>query len=702
MNAYRLKPNSIQKKLVQSFIAMLVLGTITIGIVSFMTARDALNQKGETILKNSVIQAIQLIEATRVQINSGFMTLERGQEYVKTALLGPRNANGTRNLHNHVDLGQNGYFIVYDTKGVEIMHPTLEGKNVWGVQDMGNNKNFLVQKQIAIALNGGGFCYYSWLLPHSNKVGKKISYSEYDPGWGWIVVATAYNQDFNKDARMILLYILTLTIATVGTVGLVGVRSVRKIVNPIFTIAEGLEKVGQGEYELIKQTGGEDEIAYLIEGYNGMIIALREARENIENKNRQLEYLAYYDELTGLHNRYGLNQYVNSRIRSNNVIGHLIQLDIAGLKVINSTMGFQQGDRVLKLIAQHYTTNHRGIKHIARTSSNEFTLWIENSQEETVKEIVNRFRDDVKSYVKAEASGAGIDFHMAMCAQETGDFDSLYEKTTMAMKIAKEKNDFTIHIYEEDMREQIENELLMSKHLSNAIMEEKILPHYQSKIDYRTMHCTGVEALARWCSEELGCISPGIFIPAIIRLNLTDQFTRYLLDRVLSDYPKLCTKYGEGITVSVNISPLSFLAPGFVEYVGKMLNKHKIAADRLILEITEDVLINDHRAVSTTIEGLHHIGVKISIDDFGTGYSSLNYLVNIDFDEMKIDKSFIHQMEKDPKAFQLLKIICDIAELHQYSLVAEGVETTAQLDLIKDTPLRIIQGYLFSKPEALD
>ena len=216
------------------------------------------------------------------------------------------------------------------------------------------------------------------------------------------------------------------------------------------------------------------------------------------------------------------------------------------------------------------------------------------------------------------------------------------------------------------------------------------------------MSCTGVEALARWFSEELGFISPGIFMPAISRLNLTDQFTRYLLDRVLSDYPKICSKYGEGISISVNISPISFLAPTFVEYVSSVLQKHDVLADRLILEITEDVLISDHRAVSETIAKLHSIGVKISIDDFGTGYSSLNYLVNIDFDEMKIDKSFIHQMEKDEKSFRLLKIICEIAELHDYSLVAEGVETTAQLDLIKGTPLRTIQGYLFSKPEPLD
>jgi EAL domain-containing protein (putative c-di-GMP-specific phosphodiesterase class I) len=270
------------------------------------------------------------------------------------------------------------------------------------------------------------------------------------------------------------------------------------------------------------------------------------------------------------------------------------------------------------------------------------------------------------------------------------------------MKVAKEKNDFIIHVYKDEMREQIENELMLSRHLSNAIQDREIVPYYQSKIDYRNMACTGVEALSRWFSKELGFIPPGIFIPAISKLNLTDRFTRYVLDRVLGDYRKICEKYGEGVTVSLNISPVSFLAPEFVEYVDSMLKKHKVLADRLILEITEDVLISDHRAVSKTITELHRIGVKISIDDFGTGYSSLNYLVNIDFDEMKIDKSFIHQMEKDEKAYQLLKIICEIAELHHYSLVAEGVETTAQLDLIKDTPLSIIQGYLFSKPEALD
>ena len=558
------------------------------------------------------------------------------------------------------------------------------------------------RSRVEVARKGGGFCYYSWLFPHSDKVGKKISYSKYEPGWEWVVVATAYNLDFNRDARTILLYILVLTIVIVGTVGLIGVRSVRKIVKPIFTIVSGLERVSDGEYELLEQTNSGDEIAYLIEGYNGMILSLREARENIENKNRQLEYLAYFDELTEIHNRYGLNQHVNNRIRNSNAFGYLVQLDIAGLKAINSTMGFEQGDRVLKLIAQFFGRYGGGMHHIARTSSNEFTLWIERTEEKDVGSIVYGFKDAVKSHVNAEGFGAGIDFHIAMCARENDDFDALYEKTTMAMKIAKEKNDFTIHVYQDDMREQIENELMMNRHLSNALKDREIIPYYQSKIDYRTMTCTGVEALSRWFSKELGFISPGIFIPAISRLNLTDQFTRYLLDRVLGDYRKICSKYGEGISVSVNISPVSFLAPVFVEHVQRMLKEHDVPADRLILEITEDVLISDYNAVSETIAELHRIGVKISIDDFGTGYSSLNYLVNIDFDEMKIDKSFIHQMEKDEKAYQLLKIICEIAELHHYSLVAEGVETTAQLNLIKNTPLSIIQGYLFSKPEPLD
>jgi len=702
MAPYRLRSSSVQRKLIQSFIAMLVLGTIAIGAVSFITARNALDRKGEIILENSVKQAIQLIRAEQAQVESGVKSFASAQEYVKTALLGPKNTDGTRNLHHSVDLGANGYFIVYSMNGVEIMHPTLEGQNVWDVRSMDDDDRLLVQEQIEIARNGGGFTYYSWLFPNSDKVGKKLSYSTYEPGWKWVVVATAYNQDFNRDARMILLYILVLTIVIVGTVGLIGVRSVRKIVKPIFSIVGGLEKVSEGKYELLKPTDSEDEIAYLIEGYNGMILSLREARENIENNKRQLEYLAYFDELTGIHNRYGLNQYVNSRIRNSRAYGYLVQLDIAGLKVINSTMGFQQGDRIMQLIADYQGGYRDFINHIARTSSNEFTLWIEKPDEEAVRKIVYGFRDGLKSHIKTDGSGAGIDFHMAMCGCDTDNFDALYEKTTMAMKIAKEKNDFTIHLYQDDMREQIENELLMSRHLSNAIEAKELVPYYQSKVDYRTMTCTGVEALARWFSKELGFISPGIFIPAIARLNLTDQFTRYLLDRVLGDYQKICLKYGEGITVSVNISPVSFLAPEFVEYVDSVLQKHEVCADRLILEITEDVLISDHHAVSATIAELHRIGVKISIDDFGTGYSSLNYLVNIDFDEMKIDKSFIHQMEKDDKAYQLLKIICDIAKLHGYALVAEGVETTAQLDLIKNTPLSIIQGYLFSKPEALE
>ena len=232
MNPCRLKSRSVQRKLIQSFIASLVLGTIAIGVASFFPARNALNRKGEIILENSVKQAIQLIKAEQAQVKFGVKSLEEALEYVKTELLGPVNKDGSRNLHHHVNLGENGYFIVYSVNGVEIMHPTLEGQNVWDVRSMDRDDRLLVQEQIEVARNGGGFCSYSWLFPNSNKVGKKLSYSKYEPGWEWVVVATAYNLDFNRDARMILLYILVLTVVIVGTVGLMGVRSVRKIVKP--------------------------------------------------------------------------------------------------------------------------------------------------------------------------------------------------------------------------------------------------------------------------------------------------------------------------------------------------------------------------------------------------------------------------------------------------------------------------------------
>lgn len=694
---------SFHKKLIIIFIALLTVSTIIIGVTAYSTAKNSLNKKGEVILKNGVTQALMLIDAEYAKYKSGVITEDEAKENVKTKLQGPLNTDGTRTLHRNIDLGEHGYFIIYDKKGTEVMHPTLEGENVWDVVDFSDEQHKLVQEQIEIGLNGGGYSYYSWHLPHSDKIGQKISYADYNENWEWIVVSTAYVIDFNSDSAVIFYALFIAILLTVSISGLIIVRYVSEVAKPILMIVDGMSKVTKSDYRKVNARTYGGEIDILINGYNKMLDNLKDAETNIREHQERLTYLAYHDELTSLPNRNGFKEHVSYQIDNNVTNGFIIQLDIVGLKEINSTMGFEKGDEILRFIAEYFLTTQSDHYYVSRTSSNEFCLWVENVNIKQMNILITRIRQEIKGFVISKGIQQVIELYAAVASypEEGLVFETIFEKVAMAMKDAKESKDLRVTSYVQGMKQSIENELKMKKYLHNAIINKEIVPYYQTKINYKTNEVVGVEALSRWTSKDLGFVPPNEFIPALSRLNLMSEFTTYIFNYVLLDYKELVLKFNRTINVSINVPPSVFLEKGFYTMVKSAINKSGVPGDRVIIEITEDVFIADIEKVARIVKKLHELGVKISIDDFGTGYSSLNYLINIDFDEMKIDKSFIDEILEDDKVFKLFEILCKIAEVYGYQIVAEGVETNEQLYKIKSTSLEVIQGYLFSKPESL-
>jgi EAL domain-containing protein (putative c-di-GMP-specific phosphodiesterase class I) len=245
------------------------------------------------------------------------------------------------------------------------------------------------------------------------------------------------------------------------------------------------------------------------------------------------------------------------------------------------------------------------------------------------------------------------------------------------------------------MLEIIENDLKMSKLLEYAIFNQEISVAYQNKVSLSTGEIVGVEALARWHSSTLGFVSPEVFIPAINRSNLTIVFGQYMLEHVMFEYQFLKKKLGETITVSINISPIFFIDKQFVSVVEHALEKFKVPARAFMLEITEDIFIDDLDNIQDIIKSLKEIGLSISLDDFGTGYSSLNYLRRIDVDEVKIDKSFIDRITSDKKSLAMLEAIRKLTLAYGYELVAEGVESQEQIDILREAGYDTVQGYFY-------
>lgn len=264
--------SSLKTKLITMSCLLLVIPLLAAGLISYGIAKSELNKKGEVILKNSVVQAMQLIDAKAEQVKLGLIDLETAQEQVKTYLLGPMNSEGKRPINRNIDLGQNGYFIIYDEHGLEVAHPTLEGDNVWEAEDKSGNGFKLVQEQIKIARNGGGYVYYAWTLPDSEQIGEKISYQEQDPHWGWIVSAGSYMSDYNQGSNAILKAILLIIVGAI----LLGVIAIilfaKHLTDPIHKISKGLGEVAQGnliiEPLVVKNN---DETGRLAESFNEML-----------------------------------------------------------------------------------------------------------------------------------------------------------------------------------------------------------------------------------------------------------------------------------------------------------------------------------------------------------------------------------------------------------------------------------------------
>lgn len=284
---------SIKQKMVLISTLLLIVPILVLGTTSYFVARDQLDLKGELILKNGVRQVMQLIDSKKLEVARGTVSLEDAQEEIKVMLLGPMDAEGKRPINHNIDLGENGYFVVYGTDGAEILHPSLEGQNVWDVEDKSNTGFKLVQESIKSAQNGGGFITYEWTLPDSDRIGKKISYQELDQDWGWVVSAGAYEMDFNNGANTILQVILLVLIVSIAIGVFVIILFARHIAKPIQAISKALFEVSQNNLDVEEiNISNKDEIGTLANAYNTMLKNVRLLIESMQNSSRTVTNLS--------------------------------------------------------------------------------------------------------------------------------------------------------------------------------------------------------------------------------------------------------------------------------------------------------------------------------------------------------------------------------------------------------------------------
>ncbi|MBJ6137635.1 bifunctional diguanylate cyclase/phosphodiesterase [Marinobacter litoralis] len=425
---------------------------------------------------------------------------------------------------------------------------------------------------------------------------------------------------------------------------------------------------------------------------------ITEAHEAAELIRKQ----AYFDSLTSIPNRLlsldRLSQMVKEMDRSGEKAA-VVFLDIDDFKKINDSLGHEVGDKVLVEAANRLSSVVRDSDTVGRLGGDEFIVLLGALAESfdavgTVEKLLGAFREpftiDGRELILTTSIGVAVFPDNGECATD------LLRNADAAMYQSKEAGRNTYSFFTKQMNAMILHRLEIEEQLYGALERGEFEVCFQPKINLRSGQIMGAEALLRWHSSVMGTIAPDEFIPIAEQTGLIVPIGKYVLAQSLA-----CLKsWGDGqdYTMAVNLSPRQFRDPDFIEFVKTSLNASGVAPDRLEFEITEGVLLIGQGCVDDILKGLHGLGVKLSMDDFGTGYSSLSYLRQYDFDLLKIDRSFVAGITTIKEDRDLVTATIAMAHSLNLQVVAEGVETGDQLDLLHKLGCDVAQGYHFSKP----
>ncbi|MCT8333871.1 GGDEF domain-containing phosphodiesterase [Leptospira sp. 85282-16] len=435
------------------------------------------------------------------------------------------------------------------------------------------------------------------------------------------------------------------------------------------------------------------------------IVYLKESRSKILNTQKKIDKLAFYDQLTHLPNRYLFDKLIQNRINSGISDSFLLLINLKGLKVINALHGIGFGDQILTLtgcVLKLSTDEMPGVI-VASLGGDEFILWIENATKSIIENAIVKFDLNNNELLTPERLGHRLQYRVSgiQFPNDATRLDEMIRKLSIAMNVARESHLTKIVWFQSGMELKIEREQKLKNYLEKAVNSSNFKIAYQEKVDITSRETVGLEALARWSLPEFGEVSPEEFIPIITNSELIVPFGKCIFEKVISHIPRLLELYGKQIKISINISPIFFLYPNFNEYIIHYLTDHKIDPKHLIFEITEDVFLDEIETIQQIVSELRSKGISVSLDDFGKGYSSLHYMQKIQFDELKIDKSFLDDIACSDRNFLLLESICHLADSLGLKTIAEGIENEEQLLRLKQTTCHVVQGYLYSKPQIL-
>lgn len=434
-------------------------------------------------------------------------------------------------------------------------------------------------------------------------------------------------------------------------------------------------------------------------------------KQDITQQKEQAEqvlYQAHYDSLTGLPNRFlsldRLEQMLKEVRRSEKQAAVLF-LDLDDFKKVNDTMGHQVGDELLIEAAGRLKMSVRDDDVIGRLGGDEFIVLINQMESSTTiaqvaEKLLEQFR--VPFNLTGRELMSTVSIGIAVCPTDSNTSAELLRQADAAMYHSKEQGRNTYNFYTERMNDDVARRLLIEEQLRGALKKDEFRIYFQPVVDLRRRVVVGAEALLRWENSEMGNVTPDEFIPIAEQTGLIVAIGQYVLEQACMAASGWREKYAIDLQIAVNISPRQFRDPNLVEYIKSLLDKYSLPASGIELEVTEGVLMTGHAMIDVALSALNKMGIGISMDDFGTGYSSLSYLRSYPFDTLKVDKSFIDDITFDRADLQLVGAAIAMGQGLGLKVIAEGVETEEQYQLLLAQKCDFGQGYLFSRPVPFD
>ena len=431
----------------------------------------------------------------------------------------------------------------------------------------------------------------------------------------------------------------------------------------------------------------------------GSVVILEDVTERRRAQER-IAHLARFDELTGLANRTQFRERINGMLAAvrnseNHVSIHLIDLD--RFKAINDTLGHPIGDKLLKDVARRLSDIIRPTDIITRFGGDEFVVLQSATQRRQdakilAQRIARAMRDSFD--IDGHRIDIGASIGIAMAPADGVDADELLKKADMALYVAKNGGGNDHCFFAAEMEEAVQARRALELDLRDAIGTEQFTLQFQPLVDLRTGCVASCEALLRWKHPVRGNVPPSVFIPVAEETGMIIALGEWVLQRACIE----AAKWPEDIKVAVNLSPIQFRDRGLPLQVVSALAKSGLSARRLELEITERVLLEECDGTMAAMEQLKNLGVAISLDDFGTGYSSLNYLRKFPFHKIKIDQSFIRDLDEQSDACAIISAVANLGAGLDKIVVAEGIETEEQMKLVAAQGCHQGQGYFFGRP----